>query len=224
MENLILGIDEAGKGPVIGPMVLAGCLIKKEVEKEFRKKGIKDSKDITPKRRVILDEWIKEHSEDFKILLSFPEEIDKKNMDGIKLPELEAEKFAKIINELNNGKEKIKVIIDCPSFGIFKWKEILKAKIKNLSNLNLIIEHKADKKYVAVSAASILAKSKREIEMEKLKKEYGSEIGSGYCSDSLTIRFLKKYAIKYEKSGIFRKSWTTWKREFNELNQSKLIL
>jgi len=216
MEKLILGIDEAGKGPVIGPMVLAGCLIEKKDEKEFKKIGIKDSKNVTPKRRAIFDKWIKEHSKNFKIFLSFPKEIDKKNKEGIKLPELEAEKFAKIINELNSGKEKMQVIIDCPSFGIIKWKEILKPKIENLSNLNLIIEHKADKKYITVSAASILAKSKREIEMEKLKKEYGSEIGSGYCSDPLTIRFLKKYATKYENKGIFRKSWVTWKNASNK--------
>ena len=73
---LILGIDEAGRGPVIGPMVLAGCLIDEKTEKEFRKLGIKDSKQLTQKRREVLAEKIKEKAETFEIVLASPEEID----------------------------------------------------------------------------------------------------------------------------------------------------
>ena len=53
-KKLILGIDDAGRGPVIGPMVLAGCLINEETEREFKKIGVRDSKQITPKRRAFL--------------------------------------------------------------------------------------------------------------------------------------------------------------------------
>ena len=94
--------------------------------------------------------------------------------------------------------------------------------IRNLSNLEISCEHKADRNHVSVSAASILAKSLREKEMDFLKEKYGAEIGSGYTSDPLTTQFLKKYLRKYDNEGIFRKSWATWKNAFAALNQRTL--
>jgi ribonuclease HII len=208
---LILGIDDAGRGPVIGPMVLAGCLIDEKFEKELKNLGVKDSKQLTQKRREFLAEKIKESAETFEIVLSHPKEIDGKNKAGINLNAVEAIKTAEIINRINKGFSKIKVIIDCPSVSIEKWKDFLKTKIDNLSNLEIHCEHKADVNHVSVSAASILAKCAREIEMARLKDKYGNEIGSGYCSDPLTIKFLEKHNQTYGDKGIFRKTWSTWK-------------
>jgi ribonuclease HII len=222
MTEFILGIDDAGRGPVVGPMITAGCLIDKETERYFKKIGVKDSKQITPKRREILNKEIKEKAKAFEILVCSPDKIDKNNENKVKLNELEANHFAKIINKLNKEDIKIKVVVDCPSTNILKFTDYLRSKIKNLSNLEISCEHKADKNHVAVSAASILAKFRREQEMDKIKKIYGPEIGSGYTSDPATIKFLEKYAKKYKDKGIFRKSWITWKRAFNKLNQSKL--
>ena len=223
MTELILGIDDAGRGPVIGPMVLARCLIDAKVEKELKKIGVKDSKKLTQKRREVLAEKIKELAETFEIVLAFPEEIDGKNHDGINLNALEAIKMAQVINKINKGYNKIKVVIDCPSVSIEKWKDFLKTKIENLSNLEVVCEHKADVNYVAVSAASILAKCVREIEMDKLKEKYGDEIGSGYCSDPATKRFLEKHSRTHKDDGIFRKTWGTWKRVCSTFEQKKLL-
>ncbi len=223
MVELILGIDDAGRGPVIGPMVLAGCLIDSKIEPELKKLGVKDSKQLTQKRREFLAEKIKNSAETFEIVLAYPEEIDGKNRDGINLNALEAIKMAEVINRINKGFGKIKVIIDCPSVSIEKWKDFLKTKIKNLSNLEIICEHKADINYIAVSAASILAKCTREIEMAKLKEQYGTEIGSGYCSDPLTTKFLEKHSQTYGDKGIFRKTWSTWKDACSVAEQKKLF-
>ena len=76
---LILGIDDAGRGPVVGPMVLAGCLIDDETERKFKRMGVKDSKQLTPKRREFLAEKIKEDAETFEVVLAKPDEIDGKN-------------------------------------------------------------------------------------------------------------------------------------------------
>lgn len=223
MGDMILGIDDAGRGPVIGPMILAGCLVDEATEKEFKKLGIKDSKELTPKRREFLANIIREKAETFEIAIAYPNEIDDKLENGTNLNHLEAIKIAAIINKINKGYKRIKVIIDCPSVGIAKWADMLKMKIENLSNLEIVCEHKADKNHVSVSAASILAKSTREKEMDKLREKYGTQIGSGYTSDPATIKFLEKNANNDEDSNIFRKTWDTWKRASDKLTQRKLV-
>ncbi|MFH1607736.1 MAG: ribonuclease HII [archaeon] len=218
-----LGIDDAGRGPVIGPMILAGCLIDKKIESSLKRLGVKDSKQLTSKRRELLAEKIKEKAETFEIIIVHPEEIDSSQDNGTKLNELEALACAKIINKINKGFKEIRVVIDCPSVSIIKWRDFLKTKIKNLSNLEIICEHKADKNHVSVSAASILAKSTREKEMDKLKEKFGNIIGSGYTSDPLTQRFIQKHAQKHKDSGLFRKTWATWKNANQKLGQSRLF-
>jgi ribonuclease HII len=220
---LILGIDDAGRGPVIGPMVLAGCLITKTSERELKNLGVRDSKELTPKRREMLAEKVREIAETFEIILSKPIEIDDNFNNGSNLNKLEAIKLGQIINKINKGYGKIRVVIDCPSTGILKWTDYLKTKIENLSNLEIVCEHKADKNHVAVSAASLLAKSTREKEMDKLKEVYGIEIGSGYTSDPSTIRFLEKHAREHEHDGIFRKTWETWKIAITKITQRTLV-
>src|SRR3990167_8908406 len=220
---LKLGIDDAGRGPVIGPMVLAGCLIDEKTEEEFKKIGVKDSKQLTDKRREFLAEIIRQKAIAFEVILINPDEIDGENSHGTNLNDLEAIACAEIINKINKGFKKIKVIIDCPSVSIEKWKNFLKTKINDLSNLEIVCEHKADKNYAEVSAASILAKSAREKEMNILKEKYGEEIGSGYTSDPATCKFLEKYAEKHKEAGIFRQTWITWKKACANLNQKKLL-
>ena len=218
----ILGIDDAGRGPVLGPMVLAGCLVTPELEKKFKNLGIKDSKQLTPKRREMLAEKVKEMAETFEIVLATPKEIDSNFNEGSNLNKLEARKMAEIINRVNKGYTKIKVVIDCPSTGIAKWTDYLRTHIENLSNLEIVCEHKADQNHIAVSAASIIAKHIREFEMDKLREKYGREIGSGYSSDPATIKYLEYHADKHGEDGLFRKTWETWKVAFNKLGQKRL--
>lgn len=220
---LILGIDDAGRGHVIGPMILAGCLLDKSTEDELKKLGVKDSKQLTPKRREFLAEVIREKVEAFEVVIIYPDEIDSENSNGTKLNELEAFACARIINKINKGFGKMKVIVDCPSVSLIKWSDFLRARIKNLSNLEVSCEHKADRNHIAVAAASILAKSEREKEMERIREKYGEEIGSGYTSDPLTQKFLEKYAGKHKDKGIFRKTWITWKNAYGNLKQRTLF-
>ncbi len=226
MPELILGIDDAGRGPVIGPMVLAGCLVNEAMEKEFKKLGVKDSKQLTPKRRAFLADVIREKAENFEVVIVYPDEIESNNISGTNLNEVEAIACAEIINRINATHKadvaKIKVVLDCPSTGINKWRNFLQTKIEDLSNLEVVCEHKADINHIAVSAASIIAKDVREKEMSILKEKYGSEIGSGYASDPYTIKFLEKHAHKYKDDGLFRKTWATWKNASAKLEQAKI--
>lgn len=223
-----LGIDDAGRGPVIGPMALAGTLIKKDDFTELKKLGVKDSKQLTSKRREFLAEKIREVAKSFEVVIATPKEIDESLKNGINLNELEAIKVAEIINKINSSlpkdsNKKIKVVIDCPSVSIAKWSDTLKTKIENLYNLEICCEHKADKNHVSVSSASILAKSRRESEMDKLKEKFGEEIGSGYPSDPNTKKFLEKNHSNPKFNDIFRKSWATWKNASSASQQKKLV-
>lgn len=223
--NLIIGIDDSGRGPLIGPMILAGVLIQEEQEKFLKKEGVKDSKQLTHASRVKLADVISKNSIKTHVVKSMPEEIDAFVESKSNLNTLEATKTAEIINYLNNGKEKIKVIVDCPSVNTSAWKKTVMKLVTHPDNLDIHCEHKADVNHPSVSAASILAKVAREDEVGKIKKQYFEygDIGSGYPADPATKLFLKKHGKKLENSGIFRKSWATWKELFpNSKKQSTL--
>jgi ribonuclease HII len=226
-RELVLGVDDAGRGPIIGPMILAGVLMTKEQELVLRKLGVKDSKQVLHPLRIKLAKDIKENSVNHKVVKAFPDEIDKYvSTKKLNLNTLEAKKAAEIINFLNDGKEKIKVILDCPSVNTKTWKAKLLEFVDKKDNLDVVCEHKADINHVSASSASILAKVAREDEVEKLKEEYKKhgDIGSGYPADPTTKEFLKKKGKELENSGIFRKTWATWKALFPEKGKKQASL
>lgn len=214
---LICGIDEAGRGPILGPMVMCGLLIKEEDEKELVKLKVKDSKLLTRATREFLFDKIKDVSYKYEIVIINPDEIDNavQNHDGLNLNKLEARKSAEIINLLKPDK----AIIDTPSNNIKSYKEYLLGYIKN-KKIEWVLEHKADFKYPVVSAASILAKVTRDNEIEKIKKKIKIDFGSGYMSDPKTVDFLEKYYEKYNE--LFRKSWMPYQDKVNKKFQKKL--
>ncbi|MFB6246377.1 MAG: ribonuclease HII [Candidatus Pacearchaeota archaeon] len=218
---LYLGIDEAGKGPVIGPLVVSGCMVDDQKYVGLENIRVRDSKDLTLRRREFMSNKIKEVTDDYEVKVVSAEEIDQNMSSGVNMNQLEANKIAEIINKFNDGSDNIKVMVDCPSIGIRKWKELLMSKIDNLSNLEIVCEHKADRNHVPVSAASILAKSVREKEMQSLKEKFGHEIGSGYASDTSTSDFVKRNADRLKDQGLFRQSWKTWKRASKEVVDEK---
>ncbi len=230
---LLIGIDDAGRGPVIGPMILAGVLVNQETEKEFVKLGVRDSKSLLPKKREKLAEEIKLKSIAYHAVVIPVREIDGKDNDNLNLNQREAVAAAQIINKLSkNAKlekqseksnEKIKVIIDCPSVNIQSWKNYLEGFVMGKANLTIICEHKADINHVVVSAASIIAKSTREFEVKKIKKELGVDFGSGYSADPVTRRFIYDSYDKYKDKGIFRESWDTIKKHKSRKSQKKLF-
>ncbi len=227
MEHFILGIDDAGRGPVIGPMILAGVLLTDKQEKILRKHNVKDSKQLSHQTRINLEKLIRKNTLKHAITRSSPNEIDNALSSGTNLNTLEAQKTAEIINTLNEKdlyNKKIKVIVDCPSTNTRAWRSTLLKYISYAENLIITCEHKADANYTSVGAASILAKVEREDEIEKIRecyKKYGN-LGSGYPSDPITKEFLKKNGARLKNEGIFRKTWSTWKSLFPEKLQTTL--
>ncbi len=197
-ENYILGIDEAGRGCIIGPMVLCGVLIEEKDILKLKEIGVKDSKLLKPNKREKLAKKIKEIAKRIIIKRIPPKIIDKYNLNF-----LELKNMAKIIEKLRPTI----LYFDCPvnQKGIKKYCQDLKNLLKEKNFFGKIIgENKADKKYAVVSAASIIAKVERERIIKNLKKKYG-DFGSGYPGDKKTIEFLKKY---YNNClPIIRKKW-----------------
>ena len=214
---LICGIDEAGRGPIIGPLVMCGLLIKEENIKDLVRLRVKDSKLLTKEIRESLFDKIKDASKKYKLVIIQPPEIDKAvgKHDGLNLNRLEAQKSAEILNELNPNK----AIIDAPSNNIENYKKYLMKFVEN-KEIEIILEHKADVNYPVVSAASILAKVTRDNEIEKLKKQIGIDFGSGYMTDPKTVEFLKNNFEKYPE--LFRKSWFPYKDLLNQKFQKNL--
>ncbi|MBW2980420.1 ribonuclease HII [Candidatus Woesearchaeota archaeon] len=213
---LICGIDEARRGPVVGPLVICGALIDEAEIEELRKIGVKDSKLLTPKQRESLVSKIKKALRKYKIIKIEPEEIDKavQGHEGLNLNWLEASKSAEILNELAPDK----AIVDSPSPNLQAYTRHLKKLLKN-KKIELNVTHKAER-YPVVAAASILAKVTGDNEIKKLQSKIKEPIGSGYPSDPATKRFIKDNYDKYPD--IFRKSWQPYKKIIKENQQKKL--
>ncbi len=203
-------------GPVIGPLIMCGVLIKEEDEIKLKRLKVRDSKLLTSRQRETLFDKIKKVIKSYRIIAVEPEEIDSAlKSDSLNLNWLEAEKSAEIINFLKPDK----VIIDSPSNNVVKYKNYVKKRLFD-KKIELMVEHKADVKYPVVSAASILAKVIRDREIEKIKKIVNVDFGSGYSSDPVTKKFVEENFDKYP--GIFRESWMTHKIAKEMKNQKRL--
>lgn len=221
--EFIIGIDDAGRGPVLGPMVLAGVLIERRYEEKLKEWGATDSKKLSAEKRGEIERKIVSEFK-YHVELTSADEIDSRNKIGTNLNTIEAIKAANIINALIEGvEEKVKVIIDCPSTNRENWKNVVKSYVLNPEKVEFFVEHKADANHVVCGAASIVAKVRRDREMKKLKEDLGIELGSGYCSDPVTCEFLDKHSKDFEDKGIIRKSWDTWDGVLKKREQKKLF-
>lgn len=196
------GVDEAGRGPVIGPMIICGYVMREEKIGMLKNLGVRDSKEMGRGEREDLFPQLIRIADEVYIEAVKPREIDRYVNMNLSLNRLEILKFAKIIKRMSADL----IYIDSPSRNTKRVEE----ELRSLTGKNVIAMNRADKEIPVVSAASIIAKVVRDRFIEILKEEYG-DFGSGYPSDPKTIEFLKRNARKIEDSMI-RKSWETYKR------------
>ncbi|WP_405304204.1 ribonuclease HII [Methanobrevibacter sp.] len=197
----ILGIDEAGRGSVLGPLVIAGVIVPEKMEKVLERMGVKDSKRLAPHRRTILSRKLKKMFEHEVIMISALE-IDQMRADGINLNDIEKNAMRDLIIKLNPEK----AIVDAVDVKA----ERFQSNLCESTGVDVIAEHKADDKYIQVSAASIIAKAERDAQIAEINKEYIKigGIGSGYPSDPTTKEFLTNYTYE-EMPDFVRRSWAT---------------
>ncbi len=217
----ILGLDEAGRGPVIGPMVIVGVLIKQESVGHLNSIGVRDSKLLSPNIRKRLAEKIRQVAEKIKIIEISPKEIDDRIILGMSLNTLEAKYMSEIIVELNPDV----VYVDAADVKPERFsKTIISFLPASMRKITIISEHEADKTYPIVSAASIIAKVRRDQVIMQLKKIYG-DFGSGYPSDKKTVQFLENYVKKHRRlPDCVRKTWSTAKRIYERCVLQKKLL
>lgn len=205
--KLIMGIDEAGRGALIGPLVVAGVVISKEDESKLKRHGVKDSKMLKPKKREELAEVIEEVAKSVIVLRVQPCKIDTLRSEGINLDRIEAIKMAEIIGM----GEAEKIYVDSLTHNPKKFQNVLLEYLQN-KELNLVVENYADETYTVVSAASIIAKVERDKAVQEIKDKVNFDFGVGYPHDERTIQFVEKLIRENrgkELPPFIRQSWVT---------------
>ena len=206
---LVGGVDEAGRGCVVGPLVVAGVSVSNAGEKKLKELGVKDSKKLTPRRRESLYKEILTGCERVHVERISPAEIDavvKTGRKFRKLNYLEAVYFARVIDRLGARKATVDASDSIARrFGGYVT--------ENLSTpCKVVSAHKADRDNVVVSAASIVAKVVRDSEVAALRALHG-DFGSGYPSDPDTRDFFMEVVRRGSPLPDYvRKSWKTWER------------
>ncbi|MEM1536661.1 MAG: ribonuclease HII [Candidatus Bathyarchaeia archaeon] len=219
---LVAGVDDAGRGSVIGPLVIAGILVDSEDVPKLVRLGVKDSKLLSPNRREALAAEIKRIAKKHVVVKLSPAEIDRVVMTGMKLHRLnwlEAQAMARVIELLH------------PDIAYVDASDVLEERFKQQIleflpfKIEIVSEHKADRKYPVVSAASIIAKVERDHEIAELKAKYG-DFGCGYPTDPKTIEFLRRCLETFKEYPEFvRRSWKPARKVKNENDsrQTRLI-
>ncbi len=207
-----IGIDEAGKGPVIGSMFVAGVLNFEGLEEL----GVKDSKRLSPSRREYLAKLI-EASTEVHVVEFTASEIDEGRKTHT-LNEIMVKLFSAVITRFQPDR----AFVDAADVDPDRFAANLKSSFKNEGEegaereIEIISESKADERYPVVSAASVVAKVHRDRSIRQLEVEMGAEIGSGYPADPKTIQFLE--GLLKEKEDIpsyVRRSWKTVERVYS---------
>lgn len=217
--EIIVGVDEAGRGPVLGPLVMAALAFREEDIKKLEWLGVKDSKLLSAEVRLDLFDRIREIVHDFRVEMIEPDAIDLSLKESeSNLNWLEAETSARIVSELQPDK----IILDCPSPNIPAYTNYFARKLSEgiRNNAELVVEHKADLNHIVVAAASIIAKVIRDRQIDRLKDEIGKDFGSGYMSDPKTHEFLEKFHGQYPH--LFRRKWQSFKEAVEKKKQKKL--
>jgi ribonuclease H, mammalian HI/archaeal HII subfamily len=207
--STIAGLDEAGRGPVIGPMVMA---IVESTDSIMHSLGVKDSKLLSPSAREKLYERIQSEATyvNFKIITA--EELNLE-MQSKTLNVIEQECAVYLARNVKTNE----IYVDAFDINEDRLSSLLSEKTGKI----MICKHKGDVLFPTVSAASIIAKVIRDREVRKIGEKFG-EIGSGYPADPKTVAFLHRCRENnIDITTIARTHWITYKRMFSSGRQMK---
>jgi len=208
LSALIAGVDEAGRGPVIGPLVVCCAFCSRDDEKLLKKAGPKDSKKLSPKQREELYKQLKKFCT-FRWIAIGAEDLNELMKEN-SLNDIEAKVMADLIKKIGEAD----VMIDMPDR--YSW--TFRKRMEKFGVTRFEAEHKADEQYPIVAAASICAKIVRDSKIEEIKKRT-CDFGSGYPSDVKTLETLRDKEKRKMLAPFIRKRWKT----IDDLSQTKLF-
>jgi len=191
----VLGIDEAGRGAVLGPLVICGVVCREDRAESLTAAGVKDSKCLKPEDRNLVCEAARCHIDDLLYVVLSPTEIDRA-VRSHQLNVLEARAMAAIINTLEpdiaiiDSVERVRAETVEAGLGIRNFRHLIEALLQ--TKTVIVAENHADKNYPVVAAASVYAKVKRDELVASLYEKYGGDFGSGYPTKK-TFAFLAGY-------------------------------
>ena len=222
-----VGADEAGRGPVIGPLVVCAVMMPVEEYDNLIEVGVKDSKFLSSKKREELKQWFLSNSETkpwhHSIIICSPERIDSSSGNqGLNV--LETELFAEAINSLPDEiKHSVTILNDACDVKPQRFSDRIANQLNSWPwpESSIISEHKADENDPFVGMASILAKQKRDECIKEISEELGFSIGSGYPSDPNTKKIIPDL-LKDTPHPQLRWSWATVEREWKKIHEKEL--
>lgn len=214
--DYVIGCDEAGRGCVLGALVMAAFAVPKEREPELKAAGAKDSKELSPQKREELAKSLASMGKYMTRHISAAE-INVAMLKKKSLNELEAEIIAELLDAfvLSLQKNKISVstiYVDSPDPVPKKYEQRIRKHAKNLAKIRVVSDNHSENKYPCVAAASIMAKTERDFELEKIHKIFkGEDVGCGYTHDKVTIAFVRKHLHDALLAPYLRTQWKTVK-------------
>ncbi len=214
------GVDEAGRGPVLGPLVVAAVSIPRE--DELAALGVDDSKKLTPARREELATLVRGCCR-VAVEMVTAEDIDSWR-EHRSLNALEVDLFARVLLALvrEAGEEALTggIYLDAADVNEERFGLSVLGRIEDggVHPPGVTSKHKGDSLFPVVSAASIVAKVERDREMKRIGEEAREQVGSGYPSDPVTRAYLRGYV---SRNGALpphtRRSWETARELLREL-------
>ncbi len=207
---LVAGIDEAGKGPVIGPLCIGGVLMDEARVSVLKNLGVADSKKLTPGKRETLSHQIKKYASKVFVLEVSSSQIDELRR-VMSMNDIMIRAFSIVLDELHPDQAFVDAAdVNENRFGERLVAEYEKKHPERAGLLTMVSKHRADAACPVVSAASIIAKVHRDNAITKLKKDLGIDLGSGYPSDPKTKKFLLDWLKEHDDFPDFvRHSWKT---------------
>ena len=217
---MLIGIDEAGRGPVFGPLVIGICAVPDDAEPLLMDIGVKDSKDLSSKKRQHIETWFREQCDKEgwfgTTVVIQPERIDQAlQQQGLNW--LEVEGFREALQQVPYERE-LTIVADACDVNAERFTQRITAGLDGwpYPQSTIISEHKADQRHPVVGMASILAKEERDRRIEAMSARVGFNVGSGYPSDPATKKALPALV---EQRGIdpeVRWGWATVERFWAE--------
>lgn len=184
------GIDEAGRGPVVGPLVVG--LVASEDDAELVRLGVRDSKELSDARRRQLSAEILTVAEAVELVQVTAAEIDRDRAQKT-LNEIELDLFAEVGRRVRADV----YFLDACDTDEARFGREFSQRLGRDPPPKIVSEHRADATYPLVSAASIVAKVRRDTELvhiaARLEPKVGLPLGSGYSHDAVTRRFLERH-------------------------------